>query len=58
MKVKTENLILMSLSILLARSMYPERIPTEQQKNTVQGLLKDIQTLVQENMNTSGKKKK
>ena len=58
MKLKTENLILMSLSILLARSMYPERIPTEQQKNTVQGLLKDIQTLVQENMNTSGKKKK
>jgi hypothetical protein len=58
MKLKTENLILLALSVLLARSMYPERIPTEQQKNTVQGLLKDIQTLVQDNSVSSGKKKK
>lgn len=58
MKVKTENLILMSLSVLLARSMYPERIPTEQQRNTVQNLLKDIQTLIQDNTNASRKKKK
>jgi hypothetical protein len=58
MKLKTENLILMSLSVLLARSMYPERIPTEEQKDTIQGLLKDIQTVVQDNSVSSGKQKK
>lgn len=58
MNLKKENLILASLSVLLGRMIAPRFVVTPEFRESIEKLIRQIQEAVQENSETSKKKKK
>lgn len=58
MNLKKENLILASLSLLLGRMIAPRFVITPEFRASIEKLIRQIREAVQENSETSKKKKK
>ena len=58
MNLKKENLILASLSVLLGRMIAPRFVATPEFRASIETLIRQIREAVQENSETSKKKKK